>query len=167
MKRVFFFIQILFLIALFSGGNRDIEAGNMKMFSLPSQARDQAYYSQLEQNGNRYTKDHVWLKNGDDHIQVGISYFMVSAIGNAIVSISPAKAVDETFVRGELLAEIEGANGRTELHAPCAGVVKGINPMIENPYDMQPNQVWVYKCHLKRDQLGNLMSEQEYAQAIQ
>ena len=32
MKRVFFFIQILFLIALFSGGNRDIEAGNMKMF---------------------------------------------------------------------------------------------------------------------------------------
>ena len=79
----------------------------------------------------------------------------------------PAKAVDETFVRGELLAEIEGANGRTELHAPCAGVVKGINPMIENPYDMQPNQVWVYKCHLKRDQLGNLMSEQEYAQAIQ
>ena len=89
------------------------------------------------------------------------------AIGNAIVSISPAKAVDETFVRGELLAEIEGANGRTELHAPCAGVVKGINPMIENPYDMQPNQVWVYKCHLKRDQLGNLMSEQEYAQAIQ
>ena len=164
MKRVFFFIQILFLIALFSGGNRDIEAGNMKMFSLPSQARDQAYYSQLEQSGNRYTKDHVWLKNGDDHIQVGI---MVSAIGNAIVSISPAKAVDETFVRGELLAEIEGANGRTELHAPCAGVVKGINPMIENPYDMQPNQVWVYKCHLKRDQLGNLMSEQEYAQAIQ
>ena len=80
MKRVFFFIQILFLIALFSGGNRDIEAGNMKMFSLPSQARDQAYYSQLEQSGNRYTKDHVWLKNGDDHIQVGISYFMVSAI---------------------------------------------------------------------------------------
>ena len=154
MKRVFFFIQILFLIALFSGGNRDIEAGNMKMSSLPSQARDQAYYSQLEQSGNRYTKDHVWLKNGDDHIQVGISYFMVSAIGNAIVSISPAKAVDETFVR-------------TELHAPCAGVVKGINPMIENPYDMQPNQVWVYKCHLKRDQLGNLMSEQEYAQAIQ
>ena len=130
MKRVFFFIQILFLIALFSGGNRDIEAGNMKMSSLPSQARDQAYYSQLEQSGNRYTKDHVWLKNGDDHIQVG-------------------------------------ANGRTELHAPCAGVVKGINPMIENPYDMQPNQVWVYKCHLKRDQLGNLMSEQEYAQAIQ
>ena len=43
MKRVFFFIQILFLIALFSGGNRDIEAGNMKMSSLPSQARDQAY----------------------------------------------------------------------------------------------------------------------------
>ena len=97
----------------------------------------------------------------------GISYFMVSAIGNAIVSISPAKAVDETFVKGELLAEIEGADGSTKLYAPCAGVVKGINPMIENPYDMQPNQVWVYKCHLKRDQLGNLMSEQEYAQAIQ
>ena len=41
MKRVFFFIQILFLIALFSGGNWDIEAGNVNMSSLPSQARDQ------------------------------------------------------------------------------------------------------------------------------
>ena len=126
MKRVFFFIQILFLIALFSGGNRDIEAGNMKMFSLPSQARDQAYYSQLEQSGNRYTKDHVWLKNGDDHIQVGISYFMVSAIGNAIVSISPAKAVDETFVKGELLAEIEGADGSTKLYGLVPEWLKGL-----------------------------------------
>ena len=40
MKRVFFFIQILFLIALFSGGNWDIEAGNVNMSSLPSQARE-------------------------------------------------------------------------------------------------------------------------------
>lgn len=37
MKRVFFFIQILFLIVLFSGGNRNIEAGNVNMSSLPSQ----------------------------------------------------------------------------------------------------------------------------------
>ena len=155
MKRVFFFIQILFLIALFSGGNRDIEAGNMKMSSLPSQARDQAYYSQLEQSGNRYTKDHSWLKNGDDFIQVGISYDHVGAIGGAVGFIIPAKAVDETFVKGELLAEIEGASGRTE-----------INPMIETPYDMQANQVWVYKCHLKRDQLENLMGDQEYADYI-
>ena len=103
MKRVFFFILKLFLLALFSGGNRDIEAGNMKMFSLPSQARDQAYYSQLEQSGNRYTKDHVWLKNGDDNIEVGIYYFMVSAIGNAIVYIYPSKTVYETIVKGELI----------------------------------------------------------------
>ena len=166
MKRVFFFIQILFLIALFSGGNWDIEAGNVNMSSLPSQARDQAYYSQLEQSGNRYTKDHSWLKNGHDFIQVGISYDHVGAIGGAVGLIVPVKAVDETFVKGELLAEIEGVSGRTELHAPCAGVVKGINPMIETPYDMQANQVWVYKCHLKRDQLENLMGDQEYADYI-
>ena len=74
--------------------------------------------------------------------------------------------MDETFVKGELLAEIEGVSGRTELHAPCAGVVKGINPMIETPYDMHANQVWVYKCHLTRDQLENLMGDQEYADYI-
>lgn len=162
MKKVFFFIQILFLIALFSGCNRNIEAGNVNMSSLPSQARDQAYYSQLEQSGNCYTKSHVWLKNGDNYIQVGISYNLVRAIGGAISCVIPAKAVDETFVKGELLAEIEGASGSTKLYAPCAGVVKGINPMIEFPYDMQSNQVWVYKCHLKRDQLETLMNDQEY-----
>ena len=167
MKRVFFVIQILVLTVVFSGGNRDIEAGNMNMPSLPSQAQDQGYYSQLEQSGNRYTKDHVLLKNGEDHIQVGISYFRVSAIGNTIAFISPAKAVDETFVKGELLAEIEGSNGISQLYAPCAGGIKGINPMIETPYQMQPNQVWVYKCHLKRDQLGPLMDDQEYAAALQ
>ena len=120
----------------------------------------------MEQNGNRYTKDHSWLKNGDDFIQVGISYDHVRVIGGAVGLIVPVKAVDETFVKGELLAEIEGVSGRTELHAPCAGVVKGINPMIETPYDMQANQVWVYKCHLKRDQLENLMGDQEYADYI-
>ena len=166
MKRVFFFIQILFLIVLFSGGNRSIEAGNVNMLSLPLQTQDQSYYSQLEQNGNRFTKEHVWLRNGDNFIQVGISYFRVGAIGNVIAFISPAKAVDETFVKGELLAEIEGANGVSKLYAPCAGVIKGINPMIETPYDMQPDQVWVYKCHLKRDQLETLMDDQEYANYI-
>ena len=166
MKKVFFFIQILFRKAQFSGGNWKIEAGNVNMSSLPSQTRDQAYYSQLEQNGNRYTKDHSWLKNGDDFIQVGISYDHVRVIGGAVGLIVPAKAVDETFVKGELLAEIEGSGGFTKLYAPCAGVVKGINPMIETPYDMQANQVWVYKCHLKRDQLENLMGDQEYADYI-
>ena len=53
----------------------------------------------------------MWLKMAMIIFKSGISYFMVSAIGNAIVSISPAKAVDETFVKGELLAEIEGADG--------------------------------------------------------
>lgn len=166
MKKVFFFIQILFLIAIFSGGNQEIEAGNAKMSLFPSQAQDQTYYSQLEQNGNRYTKDHVWLKNGDNFIQVGISYDHVGAIGGTVTFISPAKAVDETFVKGELLAEIEGSNGTTKLYAPCAGVIKGINPMIETPYDMEANQVWVYKCHLKRDQLETLMDDQEYANYI-
>ena len=32
---------------------------------------------------------------------------------------------------------------------------------------MATNQVWVYKCELKRDQLGTLMDDQEYAKAIQ
>ena len=167
MKRVSFVIQILVLTIVFSGGNRDIEAGNMNMPSLPSQAQDQGYYSQLERNGNFYLKDHTWLRNGENHIQVGISYSMVAAIGNRVAFISPVKAVGETFVKNELLAEIEGSNGTTNLYAPCAGVVKGINPMIETPNQMQPNQVWVYKCHLKRDQLGPLMDDQEYAAALQ
>lgn len=97
---------------------------------------------------------------------MGISYDHVRVIGGAVGLIVPAKAVDETFVKGELLAEIEGSGGFTKLYAPCAGVVKGINPLIENPSQMQANQVWVYKCHLKRDQLENLMGDQEYADYI-
>lgn len=62
MKRVFFFIQILFLIALFSGGNRNIEAGNVNISSLPSQAPG---IRRIIHNWNKPVivsspKSHVW-----------------------------------------------------------------------------------------------------------
>ncbi len=109
----------------------------------------------------------MWLKMAMIIFKSGISYFMVSAIEMQLFLFLLQKAVDETFVKGELLAEIEGADGSTKLYAPWCRSGYGINPMIENPYDMQPNQVWVYKCHLKKRSIRNLMSEQEYAQAIQ
>ena len=65
------------------------------------------------------------------------------------------------------MAEIEGITGRHEFRAPCDGKILGINPQIENPSQMAPDQVWVYKCELKRDQLGTLMDDQEYTRYIQ
>lgn len=152
-------VQILILAIFVSTGSNEIDTNRKDVPSLPAQAQDQAYYNQLTQSGNRYTKDHYWLKNGSNHIQVGISYYRVGAIGNGIQFISPMIAVDETFIKGDLLAEITGETGMSELRAPCDGKVVGINPLIQNPTQMAPNQVWVYKCELKRAQLGTLMND--------
>lgn len=167
MKRILLLVQILLLTIIVSTGTNEIDTNRREVPSLPAQAKDLPYYTQLTQSGNRYTKDHYWVKNGSGFIQVGISYYRVGAIGNGITFISPVKAVGETFMKGELLAEIEGLNGVSELRAPCQGKVVGINPMIENPSQMTPKQVWVYKCELKRDQIGTLMDDQEYARFIQ
>ena len=167
MKRMLLLVQILILTIFVSTGSNEIDTNRRDVPSLPVQAVDQPYYNQLSKGGNCYTKDHHWLKNGSGHIQVGMSYFLVEAMGNSVTFISPVKMVDETFVKGDLLAEIEGIAGNHELRAPCDGKVIGINPHIENPSQMAPNQVWVYKCELKRDQLGTLMDDQECAKAIQ
>lgn len=167
MKRMLLIVQILILAIFVSTGSNEINTNRKDVPSLPAQAQDQAYYNQLTQSGNRYTKDHHWLKNGSNFIQVGMSYFLVEAMGNSVDFISPVKLVDETFVKGDLLAEITGPNGNHEFRAPCDGKVIGINPLIQNPTQMAPNQVWVYKCELKRAQLGTLMNDQEYAKAIE
>lgn len=167
MKRMLLLVQMLILAIFVSTGSNEIDTNRKEVPSLPAQAQDQAYYNQLTQSGNRYTKDHYWLKNGSNYIQVGISYYRVGAIGDGVNFISPVKLVDETFVKGDLLAEITGLTGNSELRAPCDGKVVGINPLIQNPTQMAPNQVWVYKCELKRAQLGTLMDDQEYAKSIQ
>lgn len=167
MKRMLLIVQILILAIFVSTGSNEINTNRKDVPSLPAQAQDQAYYNQLTQSGNRYTKDHHWMKNGSGHIQVGISYSAVAALGGGIAFISPVKLVDETFVKGDLLAEITGSTGNSELRAPCDGKVLGINPLIQNPSQMPANQVWVYKCELKRAQLGSLMDDQEYAKFIQ
>lgn len=167
MKRMLLLVQILILAVFASTGSNEIDTNRKNVPSLPAQAQDQAYYKQLTQSGNCYTKDHQWLKNGSGHIQVGISYDVVRVMGNGVSFISPMKLVDETFVKGDLLAEIEGVSGRHELRAPCDGKVLGINPLIQNPSQIPVNQVWVYKCELKRAQLGTLMDDQEYAKFIQ
>lgn len=167
MKRVFLIIQIVILTIFVTSGNDDVKTGMGNVNALPSQVQIQPYYSQLTQSGNRYTENHIWLKNGNGHIQVGVSYDWVRVIGDGIIFISPNLAVDDVFYKGDLLAEIDGLTGKSELRAPCQGIIKGINPMIEHPTEMIPTQVWVYKCELKRDQLGPLMDDQEYAKFIE
>ncbi len=167
MKRMLLLVQILILTIFVSSGSNEIDTNRRDVPALPVQAVDQPYYNQLSKGGNCYTKDHHWLKNGNNHIQVGKSYFSISAIGDAISFISPVKTVDDTFVKGDLLAEIESGDRILELRAPCDGKILGINPQIENPSQMALDQVWVYKCELKRDQLGTLMDDQEYARYIQ
>lgn len=167
MKRMLLLVQILILTIFVSTGSNEIDTNRRDVPALPVQAVDQPYYNQLSKGGNCYTKDHHWLKNGNDHIQVGTSYMIIGAIGNSVIFISPVKIVDDTFVKGDLLAEIEGTSGKHELRAPCDGKVIGINLQIENPSQMAPDQVWVYKCELKRDQLGTLMDEEEYERFAQ
>lgn len=159
-------VQILILTIFVSTGNDDVNTNSIDITSLPIQTKVQQYYTQLSQSGNCFTKDHHWLKNGNGHIQLGISYFLVEALGDGVRYVYPAKAIGDVFYKGDLLAEIEGVSGNHEFRAPCDGILKGINPLIENPLNMSPSQMWFFKCELKRDQLGSLMDDQEYANAI-
>ena len=97
-------VQILILTIFVSTGSNEIDTNRRDVPALPVQAVDQPYYNQLSKGGNCYTKDHHWLKNGNNHIQVGKSYFSISAIGDAISFISPVKT--------GYLSLIKQSNGR-------------------------------------------------------
>jgi glycine cleavage system H protein len=116
-------------------------------------------------SGERYTKDHDFLRVDGDIAIVGISDFAQSQLGDIVfVELpSPGKRV----AKGEQLATIESVKAASEIYAPISGEVVTINDRLESSPDLvnkEPlGEGWLLTLRIDdAAELEDLMDEDAY-----
>ena len=73
----------------------------------------------------RYTKDHEWIRVGDDRSEVGITAYAQQQLGDVVFVDLPE--VGRSFSRGEQFGSIESVKAVSDLYCPVAGEVVAVN----------------------------------------
>ena len=81
----------------------------------------------------RYTADHEWVRRtGEDTVQVGITDFAQSSLGDVVYVQLPEMGA--ALTAGESFGEVESTKSVSDLFAPLTATVIGVNTELEgNP----------------------------------
>tara|TARA_B100000575_G_scaffold285156_1_gene280084 strand:- start:112 stop:483 length:372 start_codon:yes stop_codon:yes gene_type:complete len=116
-----------------------------------------------------YTKDHEWIKvNGDEGV-VGITSYASEQLGDIVFVELPEKG--NSFDQGKDVAVIESVKAASEIYSPASGEIFETNSSLEEKPEIinedPQERGWLYKIIIKnKDELKNLMSEEEYKKLI-
>ena len=118
----------------------------------------------------RYARTHLWVKVEDDEATVGLTSFAQEQMGEITYVEFSAAGVDVD--PGDECGVIESLKAASELAAPVGGRVSEVNGELqdrpevinESPYD----EGWLFRMEdFNEDEVGRLMSADEYARFIQ
>ena len=84
-----------------------------------------------------YTTDHLWVKWDDDLVQIGMSDYLQQSSGD--VAFAEPKSVGISLTRGDELAMIETMKTNLSIPSPVSGVIKFINPRLEDEPELVNN----------------------------
>jgi len=114
----------------------------------------------------RFTKDHEWVRLGDDdEVTIGISEFAAGELGDIVYVELPAEGDD--VQAGKSMGTIEAVKTVVDLYAPVSGTVSAVNTSL----DANPEQVndspyengWFVRIRLSDTaEFENLMSHDAY-----
>ena len=77
-----------------------------------------------------YTTEHEWIRRGDDgSCQVGITDFAQESLGDVVYVSLPT--VGSQVSAGDPIGEVESTKSVSEIYAPFAGEVLGVNESLE------------------------------------
>jgi len=81
----------------------------------------------------RYTAEHEWVRANDDGVvRIGITAFAQDALGDVVYVSLPS--VGDDVSAGDACGEVESTKSVSDLYAPLAGEVTGVNDSLEaNP----------------------------------
>lgn len=118
----------------------------------------------------RYSDSHEWVQdNGDGTVTIGITDHAQQALGDVVFVELPE--VGSTLTTGEEFGVVESVKAASDLYAPLAGEVLGINTLLEDapeslnesPYD----DAWLIKIRLAEpDELESLMDADSYTELV-
>ena len=121
-------------------------------------------------NELRYSKDHEWLRVGENNLaQVGITRFAASQLGDVVMVELPTEG--DVFAMGEMFGTIESVKSVSDLFAPVSGKVTRINTPLndapesvnEEPYD----EGWMIELELSDpSEVDTLMNSETYAELV-
>jgi len=81
----------------------------------------------------RYTAEHEWVRANDEGVvRIGITAFAQDALGDVVYVSLPS--VGDDVSAGDACGEVESTKSVSDLYAPLAGEVTGVNDSLEaNP----------------------------------
>jgi glycine cleavage system H protein len=110
--------------------------------------------SKSTSKGCEYSNGNLWFEQQDAIITLGITSFAVNALGSVESIHLPDEG--EVFLKGEVVATIEGNRSSLEMVTPAAGVVEAVNRIlteepdrvIEDPLE----EGWLLKFKIKNEE---------------
>ncbi|MCK5237243.1 MAG: glycine cleavage system protein GcvH [Deltaproteobacteria bacterium] len=114
----------------------------------------------------KYTKEHEWVKEGDDNtVVIGITDYAQDSLGDVVYVELPQEGA--TLTKDEPFGVVESVKAVSDLYAPLSGTVVEVNDAIidspesinEEPY----GDAWLLKVELSStDELNGLINAEEY-----
>ena len=121
----------------------------------------------------RYTKDHEWVREGDDPqvVEVGITDYAQGELGDVVFVELPKSSGGTSYKQHDVFGTIEAVKAVSELYAPLAGTIFETNKALEqdpalvnrDPY----GQGWMIKVKIKDPkELEGLLRADAYAKHV-
>ena len=113
----------------------------------------------------KYTEEHEWIRVEGDVGTIGITQYAQEQLGDVVFVELPE--IGKTFAKGGDAAVVESVKAASEVYAPLAGEVVGINSELEaapGTINEDPTgKGWFFKMKLAdAAEFESLMSESDY-----
>jgi len=114
----------------------------------------------------KYTREHEWLRVEGDEAVFGISDHAQEALGDIVFVELPE--IGRSFAAEEAIAVVESVKAVSDVYAPAAGEITGINSVLESSPELVNSdpygEGWIARFRLPADiDLSSLMDAEAYA----
>jgi glycine cleavage system H protein len=118
----------------------------------------------------KYSTEHEWVRTGNaSTVRVGITSYAADELGDIVFVSLPA--VGDTVEAGDACGELESTKSVSDIFSPVAGVVSGVNPLLEaNPESINADPYgdgWLFELELGDEaDLDSLLDADAYAEHV-
>jgi glycine cleavage system H protein len=115
----------------------------------------------------RYTKDHEWVRLGDNVVEIGITQYAQEQLGDVVYVDLPEAGAQVTA--GQSFGSIESVKAVSELFAPVSGEVVEVNPELKHHPEVvnsNPHGTWMIKVRLADGGDTNALLDSAQYQAL-
>ena len=118
----------------------------------------------------QYTKEHEWIEKRDSFLQIGITDYAQSSLGD-VVFIEFTTDDQSTVKKGDVVANIESVKAVSEIYAPVSGRLLeknvGINDSPEALNKEPYSGGWLFKMEPdSSEELESLINAEQYKEYI-